>query len=226
VWTVHLEIPAGEYEAMQPAPPAFGPPAGQPAPKVAGEPREGERNLFGTLFPWVEGTVSVSGRTFEKARIRYAGDITYFVSANGLKRPLSLHFDAAGGPAPAGATSLHLHAMPLDPSKAREALAYSVFQAAGVPAPQTAFAEVSLTVPGKYDKELLGLYTVVEGVDARFLADRFGGGKGLLMRPFGIRGIDFLGDQWTAYTGPYRPAREATAEEAKRVIDFARLVVR
>ena len=39
----------------------------------------------------------------------------------------------------------------MDPTRGREALAYAVFRAAGVPAPRTAFAEVTLTVPGKYD---------------------------------------------------------------------------
>ena len=55
----------------------------------------------------------------------------------------------------------------MDPAKGREVLAFSVFRAAGVPAPRTAFAEVTLTVPGKHDKEFLGLYAVVENVDRR-----------------------------------------------------------
>jgi putative membrane-bound dehydrogenase-like protein len=93
-----------------------------------------------------------------------------------------------------------------------------------VPAPRTAFAEVTLTVPGKHDKEYLGLYTVVEDVDKRFLADRFGTDKGLLMRPFRVRGIDHLGDNWEPYKGQYRPQGEPTKEQAERVIAFAHLV--
>jgi putative membrane-bound dehydrogenase-like protein len=114
--------------------------------------------------------------------------------------------------------------MPLDPAHAREAVAYAVFRAAGVPAPRTAFAEVTLTVPGKYDKELLGLYLLVESVDKRFLEDRFGTDKGLLMSPFQVRGLDFIGDDWERYKGRYRPRSEATKEQAKRVVDLARLV--
>ena len=40
-------------------------------------------------------------------------------------------------------------------------------RAAGVPAPRTAYAEVTLTVPGKFDREYLGLYTVIEQVDKK-----------------------------------------------------------
>jgi spore coat protein CotH len=114
--------------------------------------------------------------------------------------------------------------MPLDPAKAREALACAVFHDAGVAAPRMAFAEVTLTVPGKFDREYLGLFTVVEDVGRPFVADRFGSDKGLLLRPTGMRGLDFLGDDWERYKGQYRPQSEATANEAKRVIDFARLV--
>ena len=114
--------------------------------------------------------------------------------------------------------------MPLDPAMSREALAFEVFRKAGVPAPATAFAEVTLTVPGVHDKALLGLYTIVEGIDAKFLSAKFGSSDGLLMKPVRMRGIDFLGEAWPAYQGAYQPQRRATAAEEKRVIEFARLV--
>jgi putative membrane-bound dehydrogenase-like protein len=226
VWKVHLEIPAKEYEAMQPAAGGFGfpgaPPA--PAPKEGKEKRDGERNLFGTEFPWVQGDFSAEGQTCKKIGVRYAGEITYFASSRGPKRPLKIQFDKFGGRPFHGLTSLHLHAMPLDPAKGREALAYAVFRAAGVPAPRTAFAEVTLTAPGKYDKEYLGLYCVVEDVDKRFLRDRFGTDQGLLMKPFQVRSAEHLGDDWERYKGLYRPQGEPTKEQAQRVIAFARLV--
>src|SRR5262249_43460618 len=154
---------------------------------------------------------------------RYAGEITYLASSQGLKRPLKIEFNRFGGQSFHGLTSVHLHAMPMDPAKGREVLAYSLFRAAGVPAPRTAFAEVTLTVPGKYQKAHLGLYAVVENVDKGFLADRFGTDKGLLMKPFQVRSVEYLGNDWERYKGPYRPQSEATREEARRVIAFARL---
>src|SRR5262249_39386277 len=123
-----------------------------------------------------------------------------------------------------GLTALQLHAMSMDPAKGREALAFSVFREAGVPAPRTAFAEVTLTVPGKYDKEYLGLYAVVENVDNPFLVDHFGTDKGLLMKPFQVRSVDYLGDSWERYKNQYRPQSEPTKEQSQRVIAFARLV--
>ena len=221
-WKIDLELSAAEYRAMQPAPPAF--PGGPPKAKEKKDKRPTQLNRFGTAFPWVEGNVTANGTTLKKVGIRYSGDITYFVSTRGLKRPMTIQFDKFADQRLHGLASVQLHAMLLDPSKARETLAYAVFRAAGVPAQRTVFAEVTLTVPGKYDKEYLGLYTVVESVDKGFLADRFGSDSGLLMTPFFMRGLDFLGDDWNRYKGPYSAQREATKDEASRVIDFARLV--
>jgi len=156
VWPIQLEIPAGEFDAMQPAPGGFGFPGGppQPAPKTDDKQRDSEKNLFGTDFPWATGRFTADGKTLDKVGVRYAGDITYFVSARGLKRPFKIDFTRSGKQFQ-GLTTVQLHAMPLDASKAREALAYAVFRAAGVPAPRTAFAEVTLTIPGKHDKAFL-----------------------------------------------------------------------
>ena len=74
-----------------------------------------------------------------------------------------------------------------------------------MPASRTALAEVRLTVPGKYDKELLGVYTVVEEVDKPFLRDHFGTDKGLLMKPEGLREFEDQGDDWGRYKRPVRP---------------------
>jgi putative membrane-bound dehydrogenase-like protein len=225
VWAIHLEIPAKEYEAMQPPPGGFGQPgAAQPAPKDPKDKRESERNLFGTEFPWAQGDLSAEGKTYKKVGLRYSGEITYFASSQGLKRPFKIEFNKFADQQFHGLTSLQLHAMPMDPAKGREVLAYSVFRDAGVPAPRTAFAEVTLTVPGKYDKEYLGLYTVVENVDRPFLEDRFGTDKGVLMKPFQVRSVDQFGDDWDRYKGPYRPQAEPTKDEAKRVMAFAALV--
>jgi putative membrane-bound dehydrogenase-like protein len=222
--SIHPEIPAKEYEAMQPRPGGFGFPGAPPAPPAPRDRRESERNLFGTEFPWVQGEFTSGGKTLKKVAIRYAGEITYFASSRGLKRPLKIDFSKFGEEQFHGLTSLQLHAMPMDPAKGREVVAYSVFRDAGVPAPRTAFAEVTLTVPGKYDKEYLGLYCVVENIDKTFLADRFGTDRGLLMKPFQVRSVEYLGDDWERYKAQYRPQSEATREESRRVMAFARLV--
>jgi putative membrane-bound dehydrogenase-like protein len=227
VWTIHLEISDKEYSAMQPAVVGFGPPGGGPklpAPKDPKDQRDRERNLFGTEFPWAQADFSADGKTYKKVGVRYSGEITYFASSRGLKRPLKIGFDKFDRQDFHGLAALELHAMPMDPAKGREVLAYSTFRAAGVPAPRTAFADVTLTVPGKYDNEHVGLYAVVEAVDKRFLKDRFGADDGLLMKPFQVKSVEHLGDDWERYKGQYRPQSEPTKEQIQRVIAFAKLV--
>ena len=224
---LHIEIPADEYQAMQPPAPAGAPggPPPAPRPKKPGE-RESERNLFGVEFPWARGAVTAEGKTFQGVGLRYAGNASYMASAGGLKRSFLVDLDRADHAEFHGLHAMQLQSGALDPTKAREALAFALFREAGVPAPRTALAEVTLTVPGEHQKAYLGLYTLVEPVDRAFLKDRFGTDKGLLVRPQGLRGLDFLGDDWEKYRGPYRPLAEPTPDEAKRLIEFVRLVQR
>jgi hypothetical protein len=112
----------------------------------------------------------------------------------------------------------------MDATKGREALAYAIFRAAGVPAPRTAFAEVTITVPGRYDKEYMGLYIVVEQVNKNFLKDRYKTDAGLLMKPERVGSLAYLGEDWERYKTTYQPKRDATKDEIKRVLDFLKLV--
>ena len=87
-----------------------------------------------------------------------------------------------------GLTMLNLHCGVSDPSMTREALSCIFFRDAGVPAPRTVFAELFLTVPGKHDKELVGVDTLVEQVNKVFLKRHFGDGSGMLLKPEGLQG--------------------------------------
>ena len=235
VWQFHLTLTAAEYQAMQPAPGGFGFPGGgfpggpMPPPKAESKPgevkRETHRSAFGTEFPLAVASLTADGQTVEKVGLRYKGNSTYLSTARGLKRSLKVDLDKYDDAARFhGLKSLTLNCGVMDPSKAREALAYSIYRAAGVPAPRTAFAEVALTVPGKFDKEHVGVYTLVEGVDKNFLKRNYKNNTGLLMKPERLRGLDFLGEDWPRYKDMYQPKREATKDEIKRVIDFTKLV--
>ena len=72
-------------------------------------------------------------------------------------------------------------------------------------------------MPGKYEQEYLGLYTVIEQVDKTFLKDRFQNSKGLLMKPEGLRGFEYLGEDWERYKAQYRPKHEPSKKEARRI---------
>lgn len=233
VWPLHLELSAKEYEAMQPAAPGgFGFPGGgfpgrpAPAPKPAGD-RKTHRSVFGTEFPIARGTIFHGETKSGDVAVRYKGNSTYLASARNLKRSFKIDVDEfVDGQKFLGLKTLNLHCGVHDPSKLREALAYEVFRAASVPAPRTAFVELTLTVPGKYDKELVGFYTLAEAVNKPFLKRHFQTDKGLLMKPERVRGLDYLGDDWEKYETTYQPKREPTKAEKDRTIAFAKLVNR
>src|SRR5690348_10359790 len=112
----------------------------------------------------------------------------------------------------------------MDPTAARESLSFALYRAAGVPAPRTAYAELSLSVPGKYDRELLGLYTLIESVDRTFLQDRFGSSKGMLLKPERSGPLDYMGESWKPYETGYRPKTRARDGAQRRLIDLTWLV--
>jgi CotH kinase protein len=68
----------------------------------------------------------------------------------------------------AGMTRINLKAMYNDPSQMREALAWRLFGIAGVPAPRHTYAKLA------FDDNYLGLFSVIEHVDKKFLKDHFG----------------------------------------------------
>lgn len=225
VWPVHITLSAEEFAAVQPRGGfGFGPPPKEPA-KPADPMREVHRSQFGSDLAWGTGSVTVGDETFEKVGIRYKGNGTIMDTARSIKKSFKIDLDRAGGTGRfGGSKTINLHCGVTDPSKCRETLGYEVYRAAGVPASRTTLAEVRLTVPGKYDKELLGLYTIVEDVSKPFLRDRFGTDTGLLMKPEGLREFEDWGDDWDKYKKAYAPKRDATADEAKQLIAFAKLV--
>jgi spore coat protein H len=241
VHALHLEMTAREWERMQPAagrgfpgrpggPPGFGGPPGpaRPPEKPGEKPADTHKGGgWGTEFPWARGELTAGGTTYRDVGVRYKGNFTYMASAGGLRRSLKIDFNRHDADQDfRGLKKINLNNGVTDPARAREALAFAVFRAAGVPASRTAFAELTLTVPGKYDKEYVGLYTLIEQVDKTFLKDRFGSAKGLLLKPEGLRGLDYLGEDWGPYEARYRPKTEAGKKQRRRLIEFAWLVNR
>ena len=80
------------------------------------------------------------------------------------------------------------------------------------------------SVPGKFDRQFIGLYTLVEQVDKTFLKRHFGSSKGLLLKPEGIQGLPYLGADWQPYEEFYRPKSDATEAQKQRLIDLTRLI--
>lgn len=227
VWQFHLTLTAKEYAGMQPAQAGMGFPFGPQPPKPQPKPgeRETHRGVFGTDFPWAEASFTAEGKTLEKVGLRYKGNSTYLATTRNLKRSMKVDLDRIDEKGRFhGLKTLNLYSGVMDASKTREALAYSIYRTAGVPAPHTAFAEVTLTVPDKFDKEYVGVFVLVENIDKNFLRRVYKTDKGLLMKPERVRSLDYLGDNWEKYKTTYQPKREATKDEIARVIAFTKLV--
>ncbi len=102
-----------------------------------------------------------------------------------------------------------------DPSLIREHLGYRLAREMALPAPRTAFAD--LTVAGVH----LGLYTVVEHVDDDFVEIRFPGGNGDLYKPdFPDGQLSYRGDSFSDYSGIELKTNEDSSDHSA----FLRLV--
>lgn len=237
VWSMHLTLTAEQYEKMQPQRGGFGfmggPQPGQPPkpqqappPRPAPPPADAKaRGMFGMALPYVKADVEIDGQKFQEVGIRYKGNSSFGATQGKLKRPFKIDLARYRSEQNFhGQKKLTLNTNVMDPSAAREALSYSVYRSLGVPAPRTAYLRLTITVPGKYDNEFVGLYTVVESIDKTFLKSRFGSPKGLLLKPERVGPLEYLGDEWTAYEKRYTPKTAADGKAKRRLIAFAKLV--
>jgi spore coat protein CotH len=225
----HLEFTAKEWDKMQQVKGGKGFGFGGP-PKKDDKPADPLADLhkgggFGMEFPWATASFTAEGKAYKNVGVRYKGNFTYMASQGMLRRPMQIDLEHQGQEQRFhDLKKLNFGNGVADPSRIREALAFGVFRAAGVPAPRTAFAEITLTVPGKYDKELIGMYTMIEFVGRAFLKDHFKNADGLLVKPEGLRSLDYLGEDWKPYEDRYRPKTDATKEQKQRLIDFTRII--
>ena len=237
VWSIHLEMTGEEWDAIQPVGQGatlFGFPS-PPPPTTTPSPRKDRHvSAFGVEFPWGVATLTTEGKSY-RVGVRFKGNSAYSTARRGLKRPFKIDFDRIDADQRFhGLKALNLNNNALDPTQLRESLAYAIFRAFGVPASRTAWAEVTLSIPGRYDREYLGLYTIVEEVDKTFLKDRFGKSSGLLLKPEvrlremtrrePVIGIDDLGEEWPRHAAHYHPKNEPTPAQQQRWMQFTRLV--
>ena len=183
---------------------------------------------FRGFFPWVHADMRVNGIDFKDVGLRYKGNLSFMSSsaAAPFRANLKVKTDLFEGKTDwSGVETLNLHAGVLDSSLMREALGFALFRAAGVPASRTAYAEITFNVPGLYTEARGGMYTLIENVNKQFLKNALPPGTGLLFKPEGTPGgITSRGNSWSQYIPTFRPDREATPEEQKRVMEFADLV--
>ena len=216
--------------------PGAGGPPGGPRPGNRGfgmnlQGAEGKRNgvaaAMGIEFKYVHAELEFEGITFKDVGVRYKGNGTFMESRNSLKRSLKVdlsHF--AKNQKLAGVSKLNFNNNVTDASWMNEVLSYRLYRDAGVPAPQTAFARVYVSVPGKFDHQYFGLYSLVEDVDRVFALKRFGTRRGAIFKPVTPSLFSDLGDNWTNYNQTYDPKTSLYDEQKERVIELSRLVTK
>ncbi|MCC6231835.1 MAG: CotH kinase family protein [Verrucomicrobiales bacterium] len=221
MYEIHLHFTATDWEALTPREPVerWGPiRPGEPG--RATEPGRQERE-----YPWSVVRFEAGGEVMTNVAVRFKGNSSYAMSRAGWKRPMRLDFNrGAKGRVWLGAEELSLNNNVNDATQFREALAYEVYRRSGVPAPRTAFAKVRLSIEGEVTNHLAGVYTLVEVVEADFLKTHFKTAKGLLVKPERLRGLEYLGDDWSAYVARYDPKTDAKAEDTARFMALTRLI--
>jgi spore coat protein H len=204
-----------------------GPEDGSPGPALQGA--NGRRNglaaASGIDYKYVHADLEFEGQLLRDVAVRYKGNSTFMEARNSIKRSFKIDLNKyVKGQKLAGVTKLSLHNNVTDASWMNEVLSHRLFRDAGVPAPRTAYARVYVTVPGEYDNQYFGLYSIVEDLDRHFAEEQLGSKEGAMFKPvthdfFGYRGTD-----WSKYEQAYDPKTELSESEKQRVIDFSQLV--
>jgi spore coat protein H len=220
LWEAHIRVSAQAWKRMQMVRRerfAEPPPATQPDYQAL------RAGYFGHQYTYVRGTLEFNGEAFENVGIRFKGASSYDATKTSLKRPFKIDFNRfVDGKLFHGLREINLQNNACDPSQIRDALSYWVFNQAGIPTPRTTFVLLYLTIEGERDHVCLGVYTLVEEVDKRFLTDRFGGKQGLLLKPEAGR-LPFHGNDWSQYSD-YQPRKGGTDQESARIIELARVI--
>lgn len=163
--------------------------------------------------------ISFDGEVFEQAGVRSRGK----GSRDATKPGLRIDFNRYGrGREFHGMRSLVLDNLIQDASLLREPLAYAVFQAMGVEAPQTAYTRV--TVNGEY----WGVYAQTEDVRKAFLKDRFGSdddGNLFAYEWDGAYDFAWRGEGSGSYIPrPFEPQSNEDTLDPAGLIDFIRAI--
>lgn len=191
---------------------------------------EGKRNgiaaaLLGVDFEYVHADLEFEGRLLRDVGVRYKGNGTFMESRDSLKRSLKIHLNQyTKGQSLGRVTTFTLQNNVTDASLMNEVLAYRLYRDAGVPAPRTAYAKVFVTVPGKYERKYIGLYSMTEAVDKQFAERHFGTKRGAIFKPVTSSLFTDLGADWAAYNQMYDPKAAMYEEQKKAVMELSRFV--
>lgn len=228
IWPARLTFTPEQWRAIAPAriPPA--PSMMKDGAMVLRNPaakRSGLAGVVGLEFNWTTARLEFAGGNPLEVAVRYRGNGTYLNSLYGPKQSFKVDLNKrAKGQNLAGVRALNfVNAIP-DNSYLRDALAEQLFRELGAPGPLTGYAYLTVETPGLFGERPLGLYVLVENIDADFAARRFGSKATPIFKPVTPKLFAYLGDDWRAYAEIYDLKTKATPEQLGRIAQFARLV--
>ena len=162
--------------------------------------------------------VSIDGQVVEQVGLRSRGK----GSRSGEKPAVKIDFNKyIESRTFHGYGAVHVKNAVQDASFVREALALSVYEALGIPAPGISFAR--LTVNGEY----WGLYNLVEDVKKKFLTERYGEDGGNLFKYEHTEAWDFTskGDEPVKYIPvPFQAETNETHLDGSGLVTFVKAI--
>jgi hypothetical protein len=179
------------------------------------------QNLQDSPFEYVTGTLRFKSETYYNVGIRHKGNSSFF-GMSPPKRPFKVDFDRyVDSQNFHGVKKLNFSNNLWDPTLMREMLGYDTFAAAGCPAGRTSYVKLYITVPGTYNRELFGVYVMIEQVDKVYLADRFPDNDGNLYKAAMWGGdLKWLGSDPAPYRNCYVKKTNEAADDWSDLIGF------
>jgi RNA polymerase sigma factor (sigma-70 family) len=229
IWLAHLKFSREQWETLEPnriGPlPNFFQTNGTVLLRNPAARRNGLAGVLGLDFNWGHADFELGESQFTNVGARFKGNGTFLSSLYGWKRPFKVDLNKyTKGQKLGDVVDLNFHNLADDRSYMSDALAYEFFRDAGVPAPRTSYAYLSVSVEKQWERHPLGLYAMVETVNGAFAAERFGSKETPLFKPVTYELFKYVGDDWAAYAATYDLKTKATAAQKTRLIEFARLL--
>ena len=162
--------------------------------------RPGLAGYLGVDHQYGRADVEIDGEIVKDVGLRYKGNGTFIEGSRVDRYSFKIDFNEnVKGQEFRGMTKINLNNNITDPSLMREALSYDLFREAKIAASRVGYARVYLTIPDETKREIkrkpIGLFTLVEQKDKRFLRLNYGSSKGLLMKPSTFGLFRYLGEE-------------------------------
>lgn len=226
IWAAKITMNADQWKRVQPVniPPVFND-NGEMALRNPKASRSGLIGAMGLDFRWSEGRFDFGGEHFESVGVRFRGNGTYLNSLYGPKQSYKVDINRVDKKKSlAGETTLNFVNTIPDFTYVKDALAEKLFRELGAVAPRTTYAYLTVDAPEEMANRPLGLYVIIEDIDANFAKDRFGTKAVPIFKPVTRHLFDDWGKEWNAYAEIYDLKTKATEAQKQHVIDFAHLV--